>query len=359
MEAADTTEVRLGLAVIGSLGLAMLATHVIHAFGEDETLLTFLYGIAIPLVFSVGILVGGFWLWRERFDGEAILRVATWCLIGAAVLGAAGGLMILHEQAEGIVMGDQLYIIASQATIGTVIGFIVGLYDVRQREARSYAEALSRQLTVVNRILRHDIRNDANVIHGTAQLLADDTEAEERAETIQQHALRLVELGNHARDLEQLLRGDERELETIDIAQVLQEAVDRISGGNAKVELRAPLPDTAYVYAHPLIESAVVNVIENAIEHNDKPHPEVRIACTADGGGDEPFVEIEIADNGPGIPPDQVAVLERGFETQMEHSQGLGLWLVHWLVERSGGEVNFEENDPEGSIVRLRLPSRE
>jgi signal transduction histidine kinase len=64
---------------------------------------------------------------------------------------------------------------------------------------------------------------------------------------------------------------------------------------------------------------------------------------------------VSVADDGPGIPDHERAVLTDGEETALEHGSGLGLWLVHWVVERSGGRLSFAENDPRGSVVRMDL----
>jgi sensor histidine kinase regulating citrate/malate metabolism len=49
------------------------------------------------------------------------------------------------------------------------------------------------------------------------------------------------------------------------------------------------------------------------------------------------------------------AAIDAGTETQLEHGQGIGLWFVSWTVTQLGGEIQFQENDPEGSLVTVRL----
>lgn len=96
------------------------------------------------------------------------------------------------------------------------------------------------------------------------------------------------------------------------------------------------LTEEELAYAHPLVDSAIGVVIENAIEHNDKRTPRVKIEMerTIRNGGDA--VELRIADNGPGIHDSEFDVLERGYETDLEQTSGLGLWLVNWVVAKSG-----------------------
>ena len=66
-------------------------------------------------------------------------------------------------------------------------------------------------------------------------------------------------------------------------------------------------------------------------------------------------VEVEIADNGPGIDPVEWEVVTREREvTQLSHGSGLGLWLVTWLIEDYAGELDYTSTE-NGSIVTVRL----
>jgi signal transduction histidine kinase len=63
-----------------------------------------------------------------------------------------------------------------------------------------------------------------------------------------------------------------------------------------------------------------------------------------------------VADDGPGIPEMEIEVLESGEETPLAHSSGIGLWLVNWLTDHLNGQISFENREPRGSIVTVRLP---
>ena len=69
-----------------------------------------------------------------------------------------------------------------------------------------------------------------------------------------------------------------------------------------------------------------------------------------------PAVTVAVRDDGPGLPVAEQRILEGKEETPLEHGLGVGLWLVTWLVTSIGGEVDYEENDPRGSVVRLTFP---
>jgi sensor histidine kinase regulating citrate/malate metabolism len=69
--------------------------------------------------------------------------------------------------------------------------------------------------------------------------------------------------------------------------------------------------------------------------------------------------ELRVADEGPGFGEIDRAALARGEETQLEHSSGLGLWLVRWTVTSSGGTLSIEEREPRGTVVTVGLPAAE
>jgi signal transduction histidine kinase len=355
-----TVKTRFGALLVTALGAILVALHVIHALEEGGNMRALLFGIVIPVALSVGVIAGGVWLWRENFDREQTLRVTGWCLVGTAVLLLAALFTILYQESEGVQMSDQLFILVNGASGGAAIGLLIGVYDRRQCVARAEAAKLSQQLTVLNRVLRHDIRNDANVIQSNAALLAEDRgQAEERARTIKQQATDLVQLGEHAKEIERLLHGDELDREVIDIDAVVSRICKQIRDSHSDATIDVSIPNDQQVIAHPLISSALRNVIENGLEHNDADQPRVQIQTERQSVNGTEMLEVCIADTGPGIPAAEQEVLERGYETELEHASGLGLWLVNWILRKSDGEIQFEENEPRGSVVRIQLERAE
>lgn len=347
---------QFGLLLIFGSAIGLLALHVMHALEEGENLYTFIYGIGIPMAVSIGLLIGGIWLWHQDIDEEYQFRVAVWVGVGAVVVSIVAILTILYQDSEGVTMSDQLYVVSNGATGGALVGFFLGIYNIRLQIARREANRLSEQLTVLNRVLRHDIRNKANVISGNAAILADSTaDIQNRARTIQRQATDLVEVGDQAREIEQLFHDEGFEPDVVNLTSVVKRQSEEVEHTYPAAEISTALPEEELVTAHPLIDSAIRNVIENAVEHNDKDTPQVAIDLEYVPGPREDTVELQIADNGPGFKNGEIEVLKRGYETDLEHTSGIGLWLVNWVVEKSGGAVRFEENVPEGSVVCLAL----
>ncbi|MFB6132899.1 MAG: sensor histidine kinase [Halanaeroarchaeum sp.] len=98
--------------------------------------------------------------------------------------------------------------------------------------------------------------------------------------------------------------------------------------------------------------TAIAELLDNAVEHNDRPHPSVDVGMDVT----DDSVAVMVADDGPGIPEHERAVLREGEETPLVHGSGLGLWLVYWIVTMNGGRLEIEDNEPRGTVVRLVLP---
>ena len=65
---------------------------------------------------------------------------------------------------------------------------------------------------------------------------------------------------------------------------------------------------------------------------------------------------VEIEDDGPGLPENEVALLTSETETPLVHSTGTGLWLTRWIVRTSGGRIAVDSGRFDGTRVRLELP---
>ncbi len=234
----------------------------------------------------------------------------------------------------------------------TVQGVVVNARDVTAR--RRYEQ----RLRVLNRVLRHDLRNEVNVIQGHADLLLDrniTAEAKEHARVIRRKAETLVELGEQTRKIDYTLHSTDGVEKPLEITGSIRDRLDSIQEEFPGAIVTADLPDEQWVLADDLIDSAIMNLVDNAIEHNDRVAPQIAVTIdhvTVDGVD---YVEVSIADNGPGIPESERRVFTEGTETPLSHGSGLGLWLAEWIVTRSNGHLCFEEKDPRGTVVRIRL----
>ncbi|RYJ13444.1 PAS domain S-box protein [Halogeometricum borinquense] len=229
-------------------------------------------------------------------------------------------------------------------------GIVVNARDVTSRHR------YEQRLRVLNRILRHDLRNDMNVILGHADLLGemmDDPKRRAHVKTIQQKAESLVSLGERAREIDRTLHGEDRERRPVEVTDVIAEKLEAMQESNPSLVVNTHLPDEQWVLATNHVGTAITNVVDNALEHNDRAIPRVGISVSKSIHTDE--VEIRVVDNGPGIPASELAALEAGTETQLQHVSGLGLWLVKWILAGSHATIEFEERSGRGTAVVMRF----
>ncbi len=221
--------------------------------------------------------------------------------------------------------------------------------EVREREQR---------IQVFNRVLRHNIRNDMTVVANYAEFAveeSDDPAVRNAAEKIAEHGWDLVDLGEKARRLGTGMEGEGTEPVETDVAAVVTDVAATVREQYPEADVSVEVRDERSSVAIPAFDAAVENVCENAVEHNDTDDPTVSVAVETITEDGEEWTRVAVADDGPGIPAHERAVLTDGEETDLDHGSGLGLWLVHWVVERSDGRLSFAENDPRGSVVRMDL----
>jgi PAS domain S-box-containing protein len=229
--------------------------------------------------------------------------------------------------------------------------------DVTERkEYERQLEAQRDSLDVLNKVVRHDIRNEIQVIRAYAETLEAhvDDSGEEYVEQVLNSAEYAADITETARDVAEVMVQADAELQPVDFGRVLETEVEdvRSSYEAAVVQTEGEVPD-ADVLADDMFESVVRNLLKNAIDHNDKAVPRVTVSGIETGD----VVRLRVADNGPGIPDDRKdAIFEEGEQGLDSHGTGLGLYLVRTLVDRYGGEVWVEDNDPEGAVFCVELP---
>jgi signal transduction histidine kinase len=221
---------------------------------------------------------------------------------------------------------------------------------LREREQR---------LDVLNRVLRHNLRNDLSVILNYADIAArrtDDDRVALAADRIRETGRGLVALGNKARRVEAAMEGADDGRVALDLADVVADAVAAVRDDHPDAAVSVDVPAHLRVEAMPALYDAVEEVCRNAVEHSDADEPELRVSASVVDADDGRRARLAVADDGPGVPEHERAVLTDGRETQLEHGSGLGLWLVYWVVEKSGGRLSFADREPRGSVVTLELP---
>lgn len=215
-------------------------------------------------------------------------------------------------------------------------------------------ESREDQLQVMDRVLRHNLRNDMTTIGMFAQKLADSLSGElsSDAERIQKTSQKVNQMVEKQRKITKFLTKDPT-LQNIDLTRLVDTVVRRLSEEYPEADLSCSTPPACTVRATIDLEEAVIELVENAIVHSDQDHPTVTVDLESSDG-----TTLVVADDGPGIPKMDRQVLANGTGLeQLYHGSGIGLWLIHLIVTHSGGTVSVEDIDQEGTFVTIYLPS--
>jgi PAS domain S-box-containing protein len=210
-------------------------------------------------------------------------------------------------------------------------------------------------LQVLHRVLRHNLRTDMGVVTGYLDQLTEDLDDPD-AVGILDHVIGRAEdaaaLADKVHQLEQVIRKDSTfTTEPTNVADRVRSLADRLRDTYPEATITTDAPGAAIANADERLDLAVENLVENAVEHANRPDPVVDVRVREIDGG----VAIVVADNGPGIPDHERDLLtgDRSV-SRVEHGAGLGLWVVSWVARSLGGTVTF--GDPaDGSEVVLEL----
>lgn len=340
---------RVGFAALGALCAGVGAGHLALQGGGVGTLLesTLMFGLSGFVFYTVydlpewGISPAGRW--------RALRIAALTALSFAALAGGVWLIWLLEHHAFKL-----SFLLSFAASLGAAVGSRGGPYAVKADEQLAEAQELATLLSINDRVLRHNIRNELSVALGYLdgiEDVEDDAEVADRAAIVREHLEDLVETSERTRRIASIWRT--KTLQSFDLVALVEGQVGQLTAEMPGAAVRTELPDSCVVRAHPSLPLAFEEALRNAIEHNDDDVT-VTVRVRRDGDG----TTLTIADTGRGIPETERETLRNAEETPLEHTEGLGLWLIYWTVTRAGGTVEFAGNDPQGTVVRIRLPDR-
>ncbi|CQR50886.1 MULTISPECIES: PAS domain S-box protein [Haloferax] len=214
-----------------------------------------------------------------------------------------------------------------------------------------------RRLSVLDRVIRHNLRNKMNIAQAHATMVlerTDDGDVRESAAAIERATSELLSLAETARKFSSALDPDVTErVRPQNVADCVRNVVEgaRLSYPDATITVDSPADTRAC--AHETFELAVNELIDNAVVYGGD-EVQIELSVSEDDGPEQ--VVIRVADDGPGIPSLERESLNSGRESPLRHTNGLGLWFVRWAVTNSNGSMEIVDNEPHGTVIELRLP---
>jgi PAS domain S-box-containing protein len=159
--------------------------------------------------------------------------------------------------------------------------------------------------------------------------------------------------------LRALLRKDGIALHPVDLNDVAREVVDLAYGelASRRVTVKSTLPSTIppVLGDRVQLQQVVLNLVLNACDAMNGTHATDRHLALSTMASDG-FVELVVADRGPGIPDGQLERVFEPFVTFREEGLGLGLAISRSIVTAHGGSIRAENNADGGATFRCLLP---
>lgn len=319
----------------------------------------------VPWLLALVVVVTGPWLARNGYRFEERRRVVGWMAVFSVLVGLLFGWALSHQYIVGYPFIHARFVTTTNLIAGSLGGFVVGIYDVSSRRHRQAVEAeretVAQQrsrLSVLNRVLRHNLRNDLNAVSGYAELIETGSgDAGEYAARIREVSADLVSIGEKARQIEKVA-ATQHVHGTASLAKVVESTVEATRAASPACTVDYDLPASDMPVDESVIPAVLAELLDNACRHSDADEPIVEVTASVNPTDAYPLT-IRVADNGPGIPEHELDPIREGRETALEHGSGLGLWLVEWGVSTVDGAITFEPNEPRGTVATISLPFAE
>jgi len=204
-------------------------------------------------------------------------------------------------------------------------------------------------LQMLNRILRHDVRNDFQIIRAAADQLEDGT----YLEYIQTSVDSAINTTETARAAAQAILERNVSLEPMALHDPIVSEAEVAADAFADATVSVDVPRDVTIRADEMLPSLFQNLLMNALEHNDAETPQVVVTTTTDTES----ITVRVTDNGPGMPATVRDTLVDGpLDPTTDDGLGLGLYLVRALIDRYNGTIAIHEADPRGTVVALTFP---
>jgi two-component system sensor histidine kinase MprB len=318
-------------------------------------------------------------VWKSLKPTNSILRQLGWVLlvaggVGLVIAAVAGGMVVqaglrpvrrLTDAAERVARTDDLRPIpvdGSDELARLTQSFnmmLRALAESRDRQARLVTDA-GHELRTPLTSLRTNVELLMAAMAPGAPRLPENEMADLRADVIAQ----IEELSTLVGDLVDLTRDDAGEVlhEPVDMSEVVERSLERVRRRRNDIQFDASVtPWQVYGDAAGL-SRAVLNLLDNAAKWSP-PGGRVKVRLAqADPG----HAELFVADEGPGIPPqERELVFERFYRSESARAlpgSGLGLAIVKHVVVKHGGALRIDASlpggNPPGAAIYVVLPGR-
>ncbi len=223
------------------------------------------------------------------------------------------------------------------------MGVITDITEQKQAQERE---------ELLHTLLRHDLKNKAQIVQGYLQLIEDTGNLDEETEGMIKKAIKgNKDSINLIKKVRLLLSAQREKMQQVEIASTMSDSIERTQGlaedRDFNIENRFSF-DGCMVQGGPLLKEVFSNIIENSIYHSEGSKIEIS------GEVQDEKVICTIEDDGKGIPDDfKEDIFQRGFTTDRQRGTGLGMFIVRMILESYDGKIEVKDSELGG--VRFDL----
>lgn len=274
-------------------------------------------------------------------------------------------LFLPHQaSSDELLLHNGRFVTLSTQPLGSYPGQVLLLQDVTEKHRLQSHLEHHRRLADMGRMaasLAHQIRTPlSSAMLYLSQLASPNLAAEIRERFTGKALESLKGLEKLITDMLLFANGGKGHLEPVLPAMLLRELQeemgDSLQTKGITLECAEPVDDNHTVLVNrTLLKSALQNLLVNAAQatENAQPHGRIELAVSVE----DEWLEIAVADNGPGIAPTEQARIFEPFVSGRAGGTGLGLAVVRAVARALGGEVSLESATGLGSRFAVRLPA--
>lgn len=203
---------------------------------------------------------------------------------------------------------------------------------------------------ISDRFLRHNIKNDLNVVEGYSDILVDELDnknEKQYAEKINRNAESIKCTANKLRDIQKIIKGDES---IVKCSNVIKKV---IKNNSDEIDIELNVRSESPVKVNENFKTIVSEIIKNSSEHNNSQN---KVLCI-DVYENEDYINLEFEDNGVGISDYEYNVIESEKENDKKHSSGCGLWKIKMFTLNSNSKLDICELD-NGTKIKIQIPKQ-
>jgi len=279
-------------------------------------------------------------------------------------------LKVLEEHTKRISRGD--FMLAPIGVKDEEVKSLLQAFNRMTRELRMHQRQLvqSEKLASLGTLLSgvaHELNNPLSNVSSSAQILAEDLD--ELDKDFKKGLInQIMEQSDRARDIVRTLlefsRITEFTWQELSLQELFQKTITLLRGQIASnIEINLDIPKELKITVDKQrMQQVFLNLLKNAIDvigENGK----IWISCyeIIRKENDRREIEILIEDNGPGIPAEiRDKIFDPFFTTKdVGHGSGLGLFIVHDIIEMHGGSISVESRTGQGTTFVIWLPDRQ